>query len=596
MSKTMPESPFASFRPPLPEELLLTSNFFELYPHDGGGSFVHRETLGSVDDLEMAHFILQGGTLQDFGQLPQLDFLKFARWQHIEKCCWLSRMYFIVPLAKKYRLHGDENLARLVRDILLHFDRTVPAPDGLQAQIEYWREIHRRRDEEYNTKTFAEYSQNPHVIDYNWYDFQPASRLLHALHALFLIRHSPSVSTADWQQFMAFFHRHGETIFLQETHCSQPRVGNHQALRAMALLYADAACPNPKWRQLGRDLALWHLQNDYLDDGTLREISPSYHLFETWICRDAAILAKRAGNPFDANSLARLNRAVMAADTLRQPDGHSVVINDGYPVNLKPFLQTFLTLNQPPATGDNAPRALQDAGIASWNRQNSFFLIDASPFPGRFSHYHAGKNAVTLWIQGKPFLVDSACCNYDCPQFATWYKLPEAHSTLIVNQQGDAELRGTYEWQQTPTLSLDNWQTATDGRQATIRAQAQSPRWPGLHWTRTAHLPLTDDKPLQITLEDDVRSKGNDYTLQFVFVLHPDVRAAPDDNDCTLENNGVRISLRWLAQDANGKRHLQPELADGEVYQNFTRTPARRLLVNLAAQDHATLRTTFTLL
>ena len=40
------------FTPSLSIELFDKYSFFELYPFDGGGSFINREIIGTVDDAE----------------------------------------------------------------------------------------------------------------------------------------------------------------------------------------------------------------------------------------------------------------------------------------------------------------------------------------------------------------------------------------------------------------------------------------------------------------------------------------------------------------------------------------------------------------
>lgn len=568
------------FRPALSEELLLQHNFFELYPHDGGGSFIQREILGSVEDQQICTNILEHGALDQFGTLPQLDFLRFAKWRTVEKSCWLSRMYAIVPLAKRYRQNRDEKLALLLRDMMLWFSRNYPAPQDSAAIVRDWQVLEGRIRDEYNTQPYTVFSQNEKIVDYNWFDFQPASRMLHFLHTMYFLRDSPSLTAQDWQELDAMIHTHGQVIYLQERDCCQPHRSNHQALRAMALFYADAACCNPEWRRKGRELITWHLLNDYLSDGMLHEGSPSYHIFETWLCRDAAILAERAGEPLPAEALAMLEKAVAVCRMFRQPDGNSVVLNDGYPVNLSAFLASFPDQAELPAQASSSPAvALLPAGqLASWSDAGTFAFLDAGPFPGQFSHYHGGKNALTLWLEGKPLLVDSGCSNYDCRKFAEWYKLPEAHSTMLVDGAGDADIVGTYEWATSPTLSITPWQhTQQDGLwRISATATSVQKAWQGIAWTRS----LTLGRKNQVCISDAVRSpRAAKFT--FVFVLHPGVQAeiSPDGCSCSLTHGVVQAKLNWEMQGLPGKPQLA--LAPGEVYLNFQNTPSQRLLVTV---------------
>ena len=60
-----------SFTPVLSTEILESCNFFELYPFDGGGAFVNRDLLGSVDDKLITRAIMHGGAFDDFGSLKR---------------------------------------------------------------------------------------------------------------------------------------------------------------------------------------------------------------------------------------------------------------------------------------------------------------------------------------------------------------------------------------------------------------------------------------------------------------------------------------------------------------------------------------------
>lgn len=65
---------------------------------------------------------------------------------------------------------------------------------------------------------------------------------------------------------------------------------------------------------------------------------------------------------------------------------------------------------------------LPSAGLAILRFGDACVLFDVSPLPAKIFHYHGGKNAVSIWLGGFPFVIDSACCNYDNPAFLNWYK------------------------------------------------------------------------------------------------------------------------------------------------------------------------------
>ena len=595
------------FTPVLSPELLMKHNFFELYPVDGGGTFIQREILGSVDDAAITEAVLNGA-LADFGPLEAIDFLKYERWSTIEKSCWINRMYFIVPIAHQYALHGDEKLAQLLRQILLRFKRTYLPPSTCEAACELQRDVLYKRDHDYNAKG-SSYDAD---IPYQWFDFQPASRIIHTLHALWFMRNSPSFSPQDWEELDEMLFQHGQQIYWVEKYGSTPARGNHQALRAVALLYAadyfKDAPEAAEWRETALSLCEYHILNDFLPDGMLIDLSPSYHFFECWIARDMKALSERAhskgvrpqdgvGTPVGGHdgelgatlkarpqdgvgtrtcpvpqacgksglspeAIQRVQKAFDVCGYLCQPDGLSPVISDGYPLDMEIFLSTI----QNGERRRNYAVSLDASQIAVKRDGGQYFLLDASPLLDALSHYHAGKLAVTYFHGGRPFLVDSGCCSYDDDAFAEWFKQPQAHSTLLIDGQGDSILEGRYHWLVAPTNELSPW----NGNVLTAVMHSKVLAWKGVTWRRTATVEIAG-----LTLFDTVEC-DHEVTMEFIFNLHPDVKAEIlPGNKVLLTNGSTALHAEFSAP---------VELLDGTGYLNYQKVPCKRLCVRITGK------------
>ena len=548
-------------------------NFFELYPVDGGGTFIQREILGSVDDAAITQAVLNGA-LADFGPLDAIDFLKYERWSTIEKSCWINRMYFIVPLAHQYALHGDEKLAQLLRQILLRFKRTYLPLPSCEAACELQRDVLYKRDHDYNAKG-SSYDAD---IPYQWFDFQPASRIIHTLHALWFMRHSPSFQPQDWEELDEMLFQHGQQINWVERYGTEPARGNHQALRALALLYAaDYFKCTPEaaeWRETALSLCEYHILNDFLPDGMLIDLSPSYHFFECWIARDMKALAERpcsvpqgtcsvpqasacGKRGLSPAATQRVQKAFDVCGYLCQPDGLSPVISDGYPLDMEIFLSTI----QEGERQQNYAVSLDASQIAVKRDGGQYFLLDASPLLDALSHYHAGKLAVTYFHDGKPFLVDSGCCSYDDDAFAEWFKQAQAHSTQLIDGQGDSILEGRYHWLAAPKNELSPW----NGNELTAVMHGTVPAWQGVTWRRTATI-----EKAGLTLFDTVDC-DREVTMEFIFNLHPDVKAELQTaNSVLLTNGSTTLHAEFSAP---------VELLDGTGYLNYQKVPCKRLRV-----------------
>ncbi|NMA43421.1 MAG: hypothetical protein GX946_08565 [Oligosphaeraceae bacterium] len=506
------------FRPPVADALLEKYNFFELYPFDGGGYFIQKEIVGSLNDREITRRILQGA-LADFGSLDELDFIKFERWSTIEKSCWINRMYFIVSLARCAMLDKDAALAGRIAAIISRFNRMYRPPFGREEVQALQREVTLRRDRDYNSgNAMGE-------VSYQWYDFQPASRIINVINAMHFLRDF----TLPQEEFIRFIRNNAQVIMdADDEHSLKP--GNHQALRGLALLYAGNFLDEPEYIRAGNIVCNYHMTQDYLPDGMLIDMSPSYHVFEAWIGRDALALGT-----ISKEAQEMLEKAFRICREFRQPDGSSIVLNDGYSLDMRGFLESAGKSASPEESF-----VLPHSGMAFFHSPEVFAALDATPCRGKYSHYHGGKNGVTLWFAGQPFLVDSGCCSYDDEDFWNWYKLPEAHSTLLVNGKGDSELRGRYDWIKAREYRMDGaW------KDNSIECASDS-------WQRRLSVPASNE----VLISDDVQLP-EPASLEFLFILHPAVAVSFKEERIVLGNDQTQVLLRWEA-DAPVSWKLSP--------------------------------------
>ncbi len=533
-----------NFQPALKPELLKDNDFFTLYPPDGGGGFAMLRELGGIKDAEIEHNILKKNCLAAFGRIGEFDYHKFERWTTIERGCWVNRLYFIVPLARRAMLKKDRLLARLVLDVIFHFNRTQPAPATAAAAQALSGEVTRRRDEEYN-QGLGDFSV---AVPYQWYDFQPASRIIHLLHAMWFLQDLGVATAAEQEEFAAMIRTHGRVIADQEEAIPlQP--GNHQALRGLGLLYAGCFLGEQRFIDHGVRIANHHITHDFLPDGLLCEVSPTYHCFETWIARDCCNLARLYNFQLDPATFTTVDKASAAAAMVCRPDGRAVVIEDGCNLELAPFLRTL-----PQAKNPSEFSYLPDNRLAVWRTAEWFLLFDASPFTGRFSHYHAGKNAPTLWYRSQPFLSDAGCCDYDDPDFTRWFKNAAAHSTLLLDGGGDGTLSGMYEWPHAARTELSPWGNGS----ITGTVVSDAPHWENARWTRRLTV-----RPDGITIADDIQGAAP-HRAEFLFVLHPAARLEiVNDATAILYSGDAALRLEFSADSALELSRAPGKYCDG---------------------------------
>ncbi len=578
-----------NFEPPIDHRVLMDNDFYRLYPFDGGGNFINAEILGSLDDIQAVRGIMNG-SLDEFGTLPEIDYGKYERWRSIEKSCWINRFYFIVPLARVARLFNNRELARLVVETILHFIRNYPAPQGheeIGAHIDY---VFGIRDNNYNRQTWEENQRDETDVKYIWFDFQPGSRVIHFIYALYFIRDIKCFQPGQLEEIEDSIREHAELIRVGEKYFLDLHVSaNHQSLRAVAMFFAasyfqdDAEFSKLLIAEATR-VASFHITRDYFEDGVLRENSPSYHMFETWHVRDAMILGTRLGARMPVDGYDILRRAVEFIVAVRQPDALSVTINDGYGVELDPFIASFpAEVNSGLNYADNS-YFFPDAGMAYYRDSRYFIGFDFSKYPGHFSHYHGGKNAVTMFYDDEPFLVDSGCCSYDDVEFTAHYKLPTAHSSMLVDGDGDAIVTGTYDWQAWSESESGGWSNNEIGSVL----MSSHPTWKDIVWRRK----ITVAPNGSFIVKDRVTNlKG--HKLTFIFNLHPQVlvsRPEAEENCCRLISSDAVMDVLFESE-----QYLEISETTGKCYVDGAHVPNSQVRVEMTSdQGTVYLKTVFT--
>lgn len=576
-------SPYAL---PMSDQQLRECNFFDLYPLDGGGGLFSHSIIPTIDDTEYARCILEKNALEEYGRLPYIDHKHFERWHCIEKGCWVNRFYFIVPLAKYYLLTGDESIARLLVDTILHFATTYPPPSGCEEIVKYHSDIYHSLESAYSIRSFEENQADESEVPFAWFDFQPASRMIHLLYAMYFLKDSPSISPDEWYRMIYLIYQHGEVIYYGESvrNVLIPR-NNHQSLRGLALLYAGTYFEGlGLWREfieLGVKIVKFHSRESFASDGSLMENSPSYHAFQTWHVRDAALLSKSFGLNLSPELDEGLVRHKGFIQSVSDPSGMSVVINDGYPVRTSSFLRSLDFVDAGCAVSDTT--YFEDAGMASLKNNDLFLFLDASPFTGRVSHYHGGKNAITLWFGGRPFLVDSGCSEYDDEMFSKWYKQSKAHSSLLINGVGDGIVTGIYEFSASGMATCSGWSQIDELVTISSNLTSTSPEWKDVSWNREIQV-----SPANIVTVRDVIWSTRDTCATLIFNLHPDVVLSKDGPDINLINGDVTLNVV-----CSGSSPIILEDAEGLCFANFQHHPTRQLLIKAQFRDSVIIETRF---
>ncbi len=564
------------YRPAIPDELWRKYSYLELYTFDGGGGFINRAILGTTDDREIVRRI-RAGRLNAIAEFPCVDFHRFERWRSIEQSCWLNRCYVVACMAHAAWLDGDRELAKLVKETMLHFLATCPPPQGEAEILAHWQRVDYRKEYDYNRKTVEEFSKDETDVEYTWYDFQPGSRVINFLHAYYFIKDLAEFTPTEAQTLNDGIREHGRVIFAQEKQLPNGE-GNHQSLRQVGLIHAAAAFPADEetrtWAEFAVERGGWHALNDFHPNGVLFENSPSYHAFETWHGRDLLALGKRLGVAMEPTAEERFRAAARVLASYRRPDGRLLVFNDAYPLEPDPLLESLgIAVAELPKT-----TILEYGGLAVWRSEGFYAALDVSDFTGEFSHYHGGKNALVLFKGKEALLDDPGCCNYDDPRFRQC-KQADCHSSLLVDNAPDSHNYSLYGFDTHSTMQFGAWQ----GDAFQSRMTSTTSEWSDVAWTRSIQCAV-DRVELTDTI---VAGKPHDYSLQFT--LAPEVRAAVKNNSqVILYKRDMNIVMK-LSADAPFELSVIP----GENFQTDPALPIQQLRVVFKGVQNLRLTTVF---
>jgi len=443
-----------------------------------------REIMRRAEQNLLHHFDLLGYQNLDYG--PEIDWhldvvhekraprkawfkVRYLDFEEVgdSKITWeLNRHQHLVTLAKAYRLTEDERFAQEITN-----------------QWRHWQH------------------ENPYPVGINWASsLEVAFRSWSWIWVYFLLCETPAMTAELRREFLralAVSGRHIDTYlsiyFSPNTHL----LGEAVALFALGVLFPDL--PHAaRWKTRGWEIVRKSAAQQVRADGFYFEQSTYYHIYALDMFLHARILAGNNGITVSAefdgiltkmlDVLCVLSRAGVppmigdddggrwfdggrnrAAHLLDPLSTGAVLYHRG---DFKFFvgalreetlwllgskgLHEFEALKTSDPTTESV--GLQDSGLylmADVHTGQQLF-IDAGPHgPG---HGHADALSLQLIRDGRTFLRDSGTYEYvgDGDERA-YYRGTPAHSTLIVDEEDQAESNGPFGWTSAPLVKCEQW-------------------------------------------------------------------------------------------------------------------------------------------
>ena len=393
------------------------------------------------------------------------------------KVTWeLSRHQWMVRLAQAYRLSGDDRYAAACAE-----------------QITAWLD------------------RNPRGMGINWASsLEVAFRLMSWCWVLQFVHDAPSWSSALRARVLTSLSTHGRHVERYLSYYFSPNT--HLTGEALGLYYAGVAFPDlpraARWRELGRSILEGEALQQILPDGVYFEQSTCYQRYTAEIYLQFLALSAHNGLEVARAVRERVGRLLDALLVLLGPDGFMPRVGDAdggwlLPLDVRepddvravfstaavlfgrsdyawaarglqpetlwllgPSAAAVMAGLSPVPPRSAASQVLPDGGYAvlrhHWRQDCDQVILDVGPLgcPHSSGHGHADLLAVQCAFRGRPYVVDPGTLGYTAAAGdRAHFRGTSAHSTIEVDERGQAMPRGLFGWSGKPRARLLRRQT-----------------------------------------------------------------------------------------------------------------------------------------
>lgn len=415
---------------------------FPLFVLDSGAFLLANDKFGAADGDTLFAAVADGSLFADWTRKGSLEWdLAYKQTSRssmrnaIEMQSWINRLYFLLPLAQRYLVTGDEKWAKL-----------------WFRYFAEWEDAHPFR----KPKCGNFYEES----DLVWFDMQVCWRSLVLMHSTYLLADSKFMTRPRWKRFYKAIEFHARCLLTEGVKAleSNRGAGNHFLQKGAALLYAGICFPEFGMADdciaAGKAIIKKMMENEIYADGGSIEASPSYSHFIARQYVDAYTLMKKNGVPGIEGLEECIQKQYDWMDSMASPSRRTLQFNDSYALDVDKDLEIVASVFPLKRRKRRKKSFVFPVSHAARIANRTFAAyVDAMPQRDCW-HDHHGRPNFVLYCEDQPLLVDSGCPNYDRFLRETYITRSRAHNVLDIHEKPEYNIGESYK-QPYPRVTVD---------------------------------------------------------------------------------------------------------------------------------------------
>ncbi|MCI0337208.1 MAG: heparinase II/III family protein [Acidobacteria bacterium] len=337
---------------------------------------------------------------------------------------------------------------------------------------------------------------------------------------------------------------HSQLDFLSR-HLEFHHLANHLLKNIKAMLLGGLFFNQKEWLSKSERLLWREFEEQVLDDGGHFERAPMYHaqvLTDFLECYALLKAFDRVTHRVEIESKLRAMSRFLKA--MSYPDGTLALFNDSAnteETRPEPILEASRRIVG--IDHKMFPSSFPQTGYYLWVSADARekIIVDAGPPAAAYNpaHAHCDLLSYELWLEGRPFIVDSGVHGYGGDRFREYCRSTRAHNTVMFDGREQSEVWGTFRMAR--RAEMTGVEVESDEQTWSFRGKYRPFYNPRLVHQRHIHRECGGDWHI----EDRMVSGFAERATSFIH-LHPDVRVELDGHnglavECSTDQTKVRI-------------------------------------------------------